>query len=263
MYRCGLRTLNQFALEAPTLRGLSLLKRLITVMPLTRWMRLLAWLCAVLPGLFVSSAAMAIEEPAYSVVRTDGAIELRQYRPFIVAETMVDGDLDAASSAGFRRIAAYIFGANTSVRASAAASSEKIDMTAPVTVSPATTAPSEKIAMTAPVTTAPQGVEAGTLSDSGRWRVHFVMPASYTMATLPRPNDPSVSLREVPGKRAAVVRFSGFAGTQKVQREAAALLQWVRAQGLKPTGSAQLSRYDPPWTLPFMRRNEVMIEVSD
>ena len=135
-------------------------------------------------------------------------------------------------------------------------------MTAPVTVSPAT-APSEKIAMTAPVTTAPQGVEAGTLSDSGRWRVHFVMPASYTMATLPRPNDPSVSLREVPGKRAAVVRFSGFAGTQKVQREAAALLQWVRAQGLKPTGSAQLSRYDPPWTLPFMRRNEVMIEVSE
>lgn len=262
MHRNGLRALNPIRLEAPTLHGSSLLETSMTVMPVTRWMRLLAWLYVVALGLFVSSAAMAIEEPAYSVVRTDGAIELRQYRTFIVAETIVDGDLDAASSTGFRRIAAYIFGANTAVRTSAPASSEKIDMTAPVTVSPAN-APSEKIAMTAPVTTAPQGVEAGTLSESGRWRVHFVMPSAYTMATLPRPNDPSVSLREVPGKRAAVVRFSGFAGTQKVQREAAALLQWVRAQGLKPTGSAQLARYDPPWTLPFMRRNEVMIELSE
>lgn len=101
------------------------------------------------------------------------------------------------------------------------------------------------------------------MSESGRWRVHFVMPAAYTMATLPRPNDPSVSLREVPGKQVAVLRFSGFAGTQKVQREAAVLLQWMRAQGLKPTGPAQLARYDPPWTLPFMRRNEVMIEASE
>lgn len=231
-------------------------------MPLNRWIRLLAWLCALAPGLFVSPAAVAIEEPAYSVARTDGAIELRQYRPFIVAETLVDGELDAASSVGFRRIAAYIFGANTAVRASAAAAGEKIDMTAPVTVSPAS-ASSEKIAMTAPVTTAPQGVEAGAMSDSGRWRVHFVMPAAYTMATLPRPNDPSVSLREVPGKQVAVLRFSGFAGTQKVQREAAVLLQWMRAQGLKPTSPAQLARYDPPWTLPFMRRNEVMIEASE
>lgn len=216
------------------------------------------------------SPVMAIEEPAYEVTRSDGANELRRYRSFIVAETVVEGDLDTASSQGFRRIAGYIFGGNRSVRAEAGSStsaSERIAMTAPVTIEPAQASAqpgsaSEKIAMTAPVTVQPQG-DGGdaALSSARQWRVHFVMPARYTLATLPRPLDPQVTLREVPGGLVAVRRFSGFAGQQKAQRETEALQAWLQAQGLRPSSGPQLARYDPPWTLPFMRRNEVMIPI--
>jgi len=212
---------------------------------------------------------MAIEEPAHEVMRSDGANELRRYRSFIVAETVVEGDLDAASSQGFRRIAGYIFGGNRSVRPDAGSSgsaSERIAMTAPVTVEPAQASSppgaSEKIAMTAPVTVQAQG-DGGEASpgSSRRWRVHFVMPARYTLASLPQPLDPQVTLREVPGGLVAVRRSSGFSGQQKVQHETEALQAWVQAQGLRPSSGPQLARYDPPWTLPFLRRNEVMIPI--
>lgn len=200
-----------------------------------------------------SGAAMAIEEPAFTVVERDGRIELREYAPSIVAETVVDGDLSSASNRGFRVIAAYIFGANRSVRADGA---EKIEMTAPVAVEPA----SEKVAMTAPVTVEPQGSEA--LAGTGRWRIRFTMPASYTLATLPRPDDTAVTLREVPSGRRAVLVFSGFSGEGKVRDNTAELLAWMGSKGLKPAGPPQLARYDPPWQLPFMRRNEVMVPVG-
>lgn len=221
-----------------------------------------ALLALVSLGLTWSASSMAIEEPGFELVRTDGNNELRQYRPFIVAEVTVDGDMDTASSRGFRLIADYIFGNNRSVRADTGKPSEKIEMTAPVTVEPVTGA-SEKINMTAPVTIEPQGGDKPAMGSAQRWRVHFVMPSAYTMATLPRPNNPQVSLREVAGKRVAVRRFSGFSGNDKVEREAAALRQWIGEQNLKAGGALQLSRYDPPWKLPFLRRNEVMIEVSD
>lgn len=221
-----------------------------------------ALLALVLAGLGWSTAAMAIEEPAFEVVRTDGPNELRQYRPFVVAEVLVDGDMDTASSRGFRLIADYIFGNNRSVRAESTRPSEKIEMTAPVTVEPVAGA-SEKINMTAPVTIEPQGGQGPSMGSAQRWRVHFVMPASYTLASLPRPNNPQISLREVANQRMAVRRFSGFAGTDKVEREGEALRQWMAAQQLKPAGSLQLSRYDPPWKLPFVRRNEVMVQVAE
>ena len=225
-------------------------------------LRVLIGIAFALATTLTSVTAMANEEPAYEVLRTDGPNELRQYRGFIVAETVVQGDMDAASSQGFRRIASYIFGANRSSRADSSTPSERIAMTAPVTVAPVD-GPSEKIAMTAPVTVQPQDPKQdASLQSVSQWRVHFVMPAQYTMATLPKPLDASVNLREVPGQRYAVRRFSNFAGVQKVQGETDALLQWLKAQGMRAEGPTQLSRYDAPWTLPFMRRNEVMIQVS-
>lgn len=202
-------------------------------------------------GSIFSGGAMAIEEPAFDVIEKQDAIEIRQYRPFIVAETVVEGALDQASSEGFRLIADYIFGNNRSV--------EKIAMTAPVTVEPAPQ--SEKIAMTAPVTVQPEGASASTSMTAQRWRVHFVMPVAYSMATLPRPNNPRVSLREVPGKRYAVLVFSGLAGQGKVQQKSEELMAWLQVRQLAPAGSVQLARYDPPWTLPFFRRNEILIEI--
>jgi len=207
-----------------------------------------------------SEAAMAIEEPPFEVIEKAENIEIRQYRPFIVAETLVEGDMDAASNAGFRLIAGYIFGNNLSVKGPGDQASEKIAMTAPVTVQPA--GASEKIAMTAPVTIEPQNDSDGKAMQASRWRVHFVMPGEYSLATLPRPRNPAVTLREVPGKRYAALIFSGLVGDAKAQQKTAELLSWLQARKLTPAAPPQLARYDPPWTLPFFRRNEILIEIA-
>ena len=120
-----------------------------------------------------------------------------------------------------------------------------MSMTAPVTMEA-----SEKISMTAPVT-----MEEA----DGQWRMHFVMPSQYTLETLPKPNNPAISLREMPSQHYAVIRFSWFAGEEKVAKKAAELLAWMKSKNITPTGKAELARYNPPWTPPFLRRNEVMI----
>jgi hypothetical protein len=211
-------------------------------------------------GMIFGEAAMAIEEPAFELLEKADTIELRQYRPVIVAETFVDGDMSSASNAGFRRIGDYIFGNNLSVSGSGDKTSEKIAMTAPVAVEPA--AKSEKIAMTAPVSVEPQDNAAGGVMNSKRWRVQFTMPAAYTMETLPKPRNPAVTLREVPGKRVAVIVFSGFSGEEKSQQKTDELLAWLKTKNLTAVGTPQLARYNPPWALPFLRRNEVLIEVG-
>ncbi len=197
------------------------------------------------------SMAMAVEEPSYELMEKSGEFEIREYRPMIIADTVVEGDLDTASNRGFRLIAAYIFGDNTGQGADGR--KEKIAMTAPVIVEPGT-----RLAMTAPVSAEPQG-SAGL--QANQWRVEFVMPSQYTMAALPRPRNPLVTLREVPATRYAVIRFSGFAGQEKVQQKTAQLMDWLHQRGLEPAGAPRLARYNPPWTLPFLRRNEVMLKL--
>jgi effector-binding domain-containing protein len=122
-------------------------------------------------------------------------------------------------------------------------------MTAPVTME-VQPKPSEKIAMTTPVTMAQEGEQ---------WRMHFVMPAEYTMQTLPKPNNPQVNVREIPEQNYAAIRFSGFSGAKKVDRKTKELLAWMSEKGLEPIGTPELARYNPPITPPFFRRNEVLI----
>jgi hypothetical protein len=193
--------------------------------------------------LFFTGTTMAIEEPKYTLTEESGEFELRAYAPMIVAETMVSGSLGKASNAGFRLIADYIFGNNIS----RAGGNEKISMTAPVTVEPK----SEKINMTAPVSAEKAGEQ---------WRIHFVMPSQYSLETLPTPNNPAVTLREVSASNYAVIRFSGFVGEGKTAEKTAELMEWLENKGIGPIGKPQLARYNPPWTLPFFRRNEVMVE---
>jgi len=202
--------------------------------------------------IFTSQSAMAIEEPSFKVIAKSGTFELRQYAPMLVAETLVDGDMDDASSAGFRKIADYIFGNN---QVQAGTSSTKIAMTAPVTMEPQ----SQKIAMTAPVALIP----AENMAASQQWRVHFVMPSQYTMGSIPKPKNPDVKLREIPGKLFAVNSFTGFNTQSRIQAKTDELSAWIGQKNLKSLGQTQLARYDPPWTLPMFRRNEVMIEVED
>ena len=206
---------------------------------------------------------MAVEEPKFEQIEQVGAYELRRYPAFIVAETYVAGDMDDASSQGFRAIADYIFGNNQVAATAGGEASAKIAMTAPVTLEPA--APAQKIAMTAPVTLEPQAPAAGTpaaMQGATRWRVHFVMPSQYTLATLPQPKNAAVTLRAVPAKTWAVLRYSGFNSEARVQKHTDELLAWLSSRQLVPLGNPQLARYDPPWTLPMFRRNEILVEVQ-
>ena len=218
------------------LLGIANMKKLLFKIKTTLFLSLLS--------VFSIGAAMAaIEEPTYSVIEKSGAFELRAYEPKIIAEVLVSGNMKQASNAGFKQIAGYIFGGNTSQKGGA----EKISMTTPVTMEAGS---SEKISMTAPVTME---------QSDNQWRVHFVMPSKYTMATLPKPNNSAVTLRQIPKRNYAVIRFSGFAGANKVANMTASLEDWMKTKNITPKGKAELSRYDPPWTLPFFRRNEVMI----
>jgi hypothetical protein len=206
-------------------------------------------LLALLVGFLGMESAMAIEEPKYEVRTSQASFELRHYAPTLIAQTIVEGDMDAASNKGFRLIADFIFGNNLAADSEQAA---KIAMTAPVTVEPQ----SSKIAMTAPVTIEPQ------LGSAQQWRVHFVMPSQYTLANIPKPKNSAVTLHELPSKYFVVHRYSGFNTVARVQEKTDDALAWAKQQSLKVVGTPQLSRYDPPWTLPMFRRNEIMVEVA-
>ena len=214
--------------------------------------------------LLQGGAVMArTEEPAFESIKKEGDFEVRQYRGFIVAETFVKGDMDEAGSDAFRAIAGYIFGGNISVASKA---SEKIAMTAPVvmekSVEKSSEKASEKIAMTAPVVME-KSMEKSMEKNAGEtYRVHFVMPSQYTMATLPKPINPKVTLREVAAQKMAVIRFSGFSTDEKVRIKTEALRNWIQQQGLKSIGNPQFARYDPPMMPAFLRRSEVMIAVE-
>lgn len=181
-----------------------------------------------------------VEQPEYAVETADGQIEIRAYPPMIVAETAVEGERKAAINEGFRRIADYIFGAN--------APNDKIAMTAPVQQQQQQT-----IAMTAPVTQ--QG--AGTA-----WIVRFIMPKTWTMETLPAPTDARVTLNAIPARRFVAIRFSGSASAASIETNTTLLRQYAATKSLPTTGEPLLSFYNPPWTLPFLRRNEIMLELS-
>jgi hypothetical protein len=206
-------------------------------------------LLALLVGFLGMESAMAIEEPKYEVRISQAPFELRHYAPTLIAQTIVEGDMDAASNKGFRLIADFIFGNNLAAGSEQAA---KIAMTAPVTVEPQ----SSKIAMTTPVTIEPQSGSAQ------QWRVHFVMPSQYTLANIPKPKNSAVTLHELPSKYFVVHRYSGFNTEARVQEKTDEALAWAKQQSLKVVGTPQLSRYDPPWTLPMFRRNEIMVEVA-
>lgn len=194
---------------------------------------------ALLGGALSGTIVSNVEQPRYQTIAAEKNIEIRDYAAMIVAEVELPGERDDAIQEGFRLIADYIFGNNSSA--------QQVAMTSPVTQQAG-----EKIAMTAPVTQ--QG-------DGGSWRVRFVMPASYTMETLPKPNNTAVTLKEIPGGRRAVIRFSGLAGKESLARHTEQLSDFIRAKGLKAASTPTYAFYNPPWTLPFLRHNEVMVDV--
>ena len=183
----------------------------------------LSGFAAIAITLFVSSTS-AIEEPTYSLVVAwdDPNVEIRDYDARILATTQ----MNKGQSSGFRVLAGYIFGGN-----------EK----------------EQEIAMTAPVQTTMPGMEDAEMA--------FVVPREYSIEELPTPDDIRVQFREEPAYRAAVIRFSGWVNDQKAERYWQTLSKFLKEQGIQPLGDPTLNQYNPPWTPPFLRRNEIIVAV--
>lgn len=195
----------------------------------------------ILPFILCSCATMGIEKAQYEVVDKEGNFEVRQYPPQVVAQTMVEAGFDDAGNIAFRRLFNYISGENRK--------NESIAMTAPVNQNSS----SQKIAMTAPVQ---------QQKSEGRYSVSFLMPAKYTMETLPEPLDADVELRTVPARRMAAVRYSGSWGRKRYEAHRTLLADFIQRKGLQVNGEDIFARYDPPFQLWFFRRNEVLFPVK-
>ena len=184
---------------------------------------------------------MAFEERTYTVVQSEASIEVRDYAPAIVAETIVDAEFEEAGSPGFRILVEYISGAN--------AQRESIAMTAPVTQMPE----GERIEMTAPVTQ--ELVKQG-------YRITFMMPSGRTIEDLPIPDDHRIAVREEPGRRYVAIRYSGFWSEKNYQQQLETLTRWMGENKLEAQGPAIWARYDPPFMPWFFRRNEILIPIK-
>jgi SOUL heme-binding protein len=195
---------------------------------------------AAIVAVLVTPAAMAIEEPRFKVLDKDGSFELREYSAYIVAETRVEAGFEDAGNLAFQRLFRYISGNNVA--------QQQIAMTAPVTQSGG-----EKIKMTAPVS---------QVADGSAYLVAFSLPSTYTLATAPKPLDPTVRIRQVPAQLIACWRYSGRWTESNYRDHEMLLRERINSRELIPLGDPVLARYNPPFTPWFMRRNEVLIPVA-
>jgi effector-binding domain-containing protein len=184
---------------------------------------------------------VGIEKAKYEVAQKEGKFEVRQYQPQIVAETIVEADFDEAGNMAFRRLFNYISGQNRNKQA--------IAMTAPVNQKTS----SQKIPMTAPV---------NQQRSEGKYSISFLMPSKYTMETLPEPLDSNVRLREIPARKVAAIRYSGSWSRKRYEAKKALLEEFIKKKGLRITGEDIFARYDPPFQIWFLRRNEVLFPVD-
>lgn len=191
-------------------------------------------------GLLAGPIISNVEKPDYEVIQSKQNVEIRRYDPMIIAEVEVEGNREEAIRKGFRLLADYIFGNNTTKK--------NISMTAPVEQKE-----NQKISMTTPV--------QQQLTDKS-WRISFVMPSKFSMDSLPVPNNNLVQLKEVLEKKFVVIEFSGTNSNANVNEHENQLMSYIEANKIKTIGSPKYAFYDAPWTLPILRRNEVMIEIK-
>ena len=195
-----------------------------------------------LAGCSVFGVRSGYEEPAYTVIDSiEGDVEIRSYQPRLAAKTVVEANGGSADrNEAFRILFDYISGANQG--------SAKVAMTVPVEVSSAT-----DIAMTVPVET--------SATADGRTMMRFFLPSEFSLATAPAPTDPRVQIEEVPETTKAVLRFTGFGNTSHLQQRQAELAEALNGSRWSVAGEPTALFYDPPWTVPFLRRNEIAIPV--
>jgi SOUL heme-binding protein len=196
---------------------------------------------AAILGLLASTVgASAVEEPSYRLVLREGSFEIRDYPSLVIAEVTEPGDRNSAAYSGFRKLAGYIFGNNVG--------KQSIEMTAPVIEArPADWLPS---------------VSSAEHSAASAWTIQFIMPHDMSFSSLPKPDSGDIRLKETRPARIAVLRFSGWATDSSVSEHTAELEQAVHSRKLTPIGPAVIAQYDPPWTLPFLRRNEILLPIE-
>ena len=190
------------------------------------------------------NSLMATDEPEFRLILKEDKFEIREYIPKIIAQIEVFGDFDDASSKGFKILADYIFGNNTINDGNS-----RIEMTAPVEMEPI----SQKINMAKPLLT--QGRD-------NDWIISFIMPNEFTLETLPKPNNKSIKILSLPKEKYAVIVFSGLVRESSYLEKEKLLNQFIKEKKLKTSGEIKIARYNPPWTLPFFRRNELMIKIN-
>lgn len=183
-----------------------------------------------IPLALFAVALMSLDEPEYEVIEQTDAFELRAYKPFLVAETRVDGDFDEAGSHAFRSLVSYIQGDNQGGR--------NLPMTAPV------------------------NQQRVTDGNDDTWLVQFVMPKEYVLQMLPQPMDEGVTLRQIPARLVAARRYSGGWGEQKYRDNEQALVEALQQERLMPVGAPIFARYNAPFVPGFLRRNEVLVDVE-
>ena len=188
-----------------------------------------------------STSSMAIEEAAYETILAHKNFEIRRYEPQIVAEIEVDGDFEEAGGNAFSQLFGYISGKNLSQK--------KMAMTAPVSQIHS----SDKMDMTLPVS---------QQQKNAKWLVSFMMPSNYSLGELPKPEDSSIMLRELPARNVASIKYSGFWSEEKYLYNLDLLNIWISNQELNIIGLPIWARYDAPYTPWFMRRNEILIPIE-
>ena len=188
--------------------------------------------------------AMATEEPDFKLISEEGDFQIREYEPKIIAQVEVEGNFDEASSKGFKLLADYIFGNNL-----LDGESKKISMTTPVEMTPL----AENLIMTSSI-----------MDDqvNNKWSINFVMPQEYSLDTLPKPNNSQIDIIEVPSEKYAVIIFSGLVRESSYTDKAKLLSNYFKQNNFEKRGAIKIARYNPPWTLPFFRRNELMIKID-
>ncbi|MEM9386708.1 MAG: heme-binding protein [Pseudomonadota bacterium] len=192
---------------------------------------------------------MATEEPAYEVIDTLGTIEIRRYDAYVVAETTVEGNFNAARRQAFGRLFRFISGNNTR--------RQEIAMTTPVSQSAGDRSEGEKIAMTVPVFSDPKRAER-----ANAWTMEFVMPPGATLEQLPVPRHPLVSLHTVPSRTVAAYRYSGSTGEKRFLEHAQRLEAALAHERIATVGAPVQAVYNGPFTIGPLRRNEAVVEVD-
>jgi hypothetical protein len=178
---------------------------------------------------------------SYNVLIEEGNFQVRQYQDYVVAAATTEGSYEDNTDEGHDLLFDYISGEN--------AGKQKIAMTAPVIQK----SEGKKIAMTAPVLQKKSG---------SKWTMSFVLPSDYTVENAPQPLDSRVVIQKTTGKKVAVITYNGGLGEESITENTSKLMEWVNQKGFTVIEPSYSAGYDPPWTLPWLKRNEILVEIN-